>query len=245
MYKRAFLLLFSIVAMAGGMQAQTDSVPAAPAKATHWTFGLAAGIDRNYHQIDMSYMSDMKYDKYCEGITSAFSVTYNPWKWIGLRADVALVQKNYHLDHVSRVGERTIITQSTTENDYVNVPLVLDFSFGRAVRIHLMGGGYVGYWLSSHRTGKSYSLTYYSMGGDDSANDFDEDVPFNETRDNRLDAGFTWGVGAGVKVWRELRVNAEVRWYYGVLDIQNDYMRHLNPRYNTTLAFQGGVSWSL
>lgn len=240
------MLLLSVVAMAGGAQAQTDSVPAAPARATHWTLGLLGGLDRNYHQIDMSYMKDMKYDKFTDGFTYGISATYNPWKWIGLRLDMVLIGKNYHMDHVTVLSSTSqIITQTTTENLYFNAPLMLDLSFGRRVRVHVNGGGYVGYWLSSHRSGTSYSLTYYTLGGDKSANEFDEDVPFNETRDNRLDAGFTWGGGLSVNVWKGLNLSAEVRWYYGVLDIQNDYMRHLNPRYNTTIAYQGGITWSL
>ena len=232
--------------MAAGVQAQTDSVPAAtPARATHWTLGLLGGIDRNYHQVDMSYMKDIIYDKFTTGATLGLRATYNPWKWIGLRADVVLIEKNYHMDHVTkREYQQDIITQTTTENLYLNVPLMLDLSFGRRVRVHLSGGGYVGYWLSSHRSGTSYSMTYM-MYGDEESNTFDEDVPFNETRDNRLDAGFAYGGGLSVNIWKGLDVSAEVRYYYGVLDIQNDYMRNLNPRYNTTLAFQGSITWSL
>ena len=233
--------------MAAGVQAQTDSVPAAPsARATHWTLGFVGGVDRNYHQVDMSYMKDIIYDKFTTGSTLGLRASYNPWKWLGLRADVVLIEKNYHMDHVTRLSSTDqIITQTTTENLYFNAPLMLDLSFGRRVRVHLNGGGYVGYWLFSHRSGKSYSLTYYSLDGNESANEFDEDVPFNETRDNRLDAGFTWGGGLSVNIWKGLNVNAEVRYYYGVLDIQNDYMRNLNPRYNTTIAYQGSITWSL
>ena len=82
---------------------------------------------------------------------------------------------------------------------------------------------------------------------------FDEDVPFNDTRDQRLDAGLTFGAGVGTNVLgllggealQRLTLEFEIRWYYGMLDIQKDYMRNLNPRYNTTLAFQGGISYTL
>lgn len=236
-------------------QVSDDSVtpPADTPKTTHWTLGVLGGYDRNYHQIDMSYMKDMKYDKYAQGMTFGVQTAYNPWKWLAIRADVVLIDKNYHMDHVSqRQYQADIITQTTTENRYINVPLMLDLSIGRTVRLHVFGGGYVGYWLSSRRFGTSYSMTYMIYQSGDpydetvlASNNFDEKVPFNETRDNRLDAGFVYGAGLSVKAWKELTINAEARWYYGVLDIQNDYMRNLNPRYNTTFALQGGIAWSL
>lgn len=235
--------------LTGMLQAQTnsstDSTSTAAPRSYHWSLGLVGGMDRNYHQVNMSYMSDIKYDTYITGATFGIQATYNPWKWIGLRLDMVLIEKNYHMDHVSRMGQSVYaVTETTTENLYFNAPLMLDLSFGRRVRIHLNGGGYVGYWLSSHREGSSYSMTHMMYGTND-ADYFSEDVTFSEVRDNRLDAGFVWGAGLTVDVWKGLKVGAEVRWYYGVLDIQNDYMRNLNPRYNTTMAIQGGVTWSL
>ena len=241
-------LCFCLFQANAQMTGDSATTPTPAPHTTHWTLGVLGGYVRNYHQIDMSYMSDMKYDRFSLGSTFGIRATYNPWRWIGIRADVVLIEKNYHMDHVSHLEYRDdIITQTTTNNLYLNVPLLLDFSFGRRVRVHLSGGGYVGYWLSSHRKGMSYSMTYmlYPQERSVSYNEFDEDVPFNEKRDNRLDAGFAWGGGLSVRIWNELRVTAEARWYYGVLDIQNDYMRNLNPRYNTTFTLQGGVSWSL
>jgi hypothetical protein len=74
---------------------------------------------------------------------------------------------------------------------------------------------------------------------------FDEDVEFNDKRDNRIDKGFTWGAGISGWIKGRIEVGAEVRWYYGIEDIQKPYMRNLNPRYNTTFAIQGGVSYWL
>ena len=232
--------------------ADTASTPAAT-RQHHWSVGVTAGSDRNYHQVDMSYMKDIKYDKYTQGNTFGLHVQYNPVKWLGLRLDGVWIQKNYHMDHVSMIDNtRYATTYTTTDNNYINVPLTVDLSFGRLVRIHLTGGGYVGYWMTSHRTGSSFSMTHM-MYGDESTDTFDEDVPFNDTRDQRLDAGLTFGAGVGTNVLgllggealQRLTLEFEIRWYYGMLDIQKDYMRNLNPRYNTTLAFQGGISYTL
>ena len=43
----------------------------------------------------------------------------------------------------------------------------------------------------------------------------------------------------------KIEVGAEIRWYYSITDIQKPYMTNLNPRYNTAVAFQAGLSYWL
>ena len=71
------------------------------------------------------------------------------------------------------------------ENHYLQLPLMADFSVGsEVVRLHLMLGGYAGYWLSQCRTGYVYKST------DDPTPNRGYDLSFvNEGYDNRFDAG--------------------------------------------------------
>lgn len=231
------LLLF----LGGGLMAQQADTASAPQteKTKHFAVGATFGSARNYHIIDMSYMQDMQYDEFCSGYSYGLQFAYMPANWFALRLDAVLVDKDYSMNHIFQYENSSarVITNTYTDNQYLDVPLVADFSLGKAVRIHAFGGGYCGYWLSSHRSGVSHAMN----GGD--ANNFDEEVEFSEVRDNRVEYGFVYGGGLSCRLAGCVEVNAEAKWYYGVSDIQNDYQLYLNPRYNTTMVLQGGVRY--
>lgn len=242
--KFRFLAIFLILS-AGTLMAQesaADSASAASApRARHFAVGITGGIDRNYHSVDMSYMQDYKYDEYCSGTAFGLQLSYMPFNWLAVRGGAVLLDKDYSMNHIFQYeggsSSQRIVNNTYTANRYVNFPLIADLSFGRAVRLHAFGGGYYGYWLSSHRSGVSHS-----MGGGSSDN-FDEEVVFSPVRDNRQEYGFVYGGGVSAAFIRCLELFAEARWYYSVTDIQNPYQLQLNPRYNTTLVFQGGARY--
>lgn len=206
-------------------------------KPLHWNIGLVGGIDRNYHIVNMSYMNDYAYSKYAEGYSFGLQIGYTPAKWLTLRLDGVLIQKNYYRDHV--IVSSSLSYPDTTYNMYFNVPFVMQLNVGKTVRLHAFGGGYVGYLLSRDRSGATQGmngLVAYTES-------VDLDTQESQTRDNRLDAGFVYGAGLSTVILKRFEIGVEVRWYYGVLDIQKDYMAHLNPRYNTTFVMQGGLSY--
>ena len=234
----AIVCLLSFQAMAQADGDSTATSLTAP-QTYRWTLGAVGGLARNHHVIDMSYQNELKYDDYTNGYTAGVRASFQFFPWIALRADVVLIQKNYNFVHAVNTPNYSFSVNTATKNSYLNVPLMIDLSVGRKVKVHGMAGGYAGYWLKSHRSGVSYPITDVNTD-----KTFDEDVPFNEVRDNRFDAGFVWGAGVSAEISR-FELEVDVRWYYGVTDIQKNYMRHLNPRYNTTLVFQGGISYKL
>ena len=181
----------------------------------------------------------MKFDKYAAGSAFGISIGYAPLKWLSVNTGVVFIQKNYHMDHVFDYSTMHVSLPTTTTNEYLDIPLELKFSFGQKVKVHVFGGGYYGYWLKSHREGVTYSFS------NEKDNEYDEDVEFNEKRDNRVEYGFTYGGGISGRIRNRIEIGAEVRWYYAVTDIQKPYMRFLNPRYNTTFAVTVGVSYWL
>ncbi len=234
------LLLMCMVGI--GMQplaAQEEPAADSSPRVRHWVFGLNAGLDRNYHSVDMVYMTDMRFDKYREGSVFGFRIGYAPTKWLSINTGAVLIQKNYHMDHVFQYYNLRYSLPTTTTNQYVNVPLELRLSVGNTVKIHAFGGVFGGYWLSSHRSGTTYSFS------NDRNYEFDEDWEFNDKRDNRLETGFTWGAGISGMIIGRIEVGADIRWYYSTSDIQKPYMVNLNPRYNTAFAIQAGVSYWL
>ena len=240
--KKHIILLLSLLASATVLQAQNAEtlVPQegqAAEKHLYWSVGVTGGLDRNYHIVDMSYMNDFRYAKYAEGSSYGLQLGFTPVNWLTLRVDGVMLQKNYLRSHV--IGGTTTSLPDTTYNKYVNVPVVLMLNVGKTVRLHAFGGGYWGRWLESRRTG----ITYGMNGLQSYSEEVDFDSPESQVRDNRTDIGFVWGVGLSSVIKKRIEVGVEARWYYGVKDIQNDYMAHLNPRYNTTFVLQGGLGF--
>ena len=240
--KKNIILLLSLLTVATIVRAQ-DTEVAEPVggqtaeKHLYWSFGVTGGIDRNYHIVDMSYMNDYRYSKYAEGSSYGLQFGFTPVNWLTLRVDGVILQKDYSRSHV--IGGTTTSLPDTTFNKYVNVPVVLMFNVGKTVRLHAFGGGYWGRWLESRRSGITYSmngLTSYSE-------EVDFDSPESQVRDNRTDIGLVWGGGLSGVIKKRIEVGVEARWYYGLNDIQKDYMAHLNPRYNTTFVLQGELSF--
>lgn len=219
--------------------AQTSEPVQTPPRTRHWNVGLTAGIDRNYHIVDMVYMTDMKFDKYRVGSVYGLHIGYAPVSWLSFNIGAVMIQKNYHMDHVFQYYSIRYSLPTTTTNDYLNVPVEMKLSVGRTVKVHAFGGVYGGYWLRSHRKGVTYSFS------NDRECLFDEDIEFSDKRDNRIDKGFTLGAGISGKIINCIELGVEVRWYYGIEDIQKPYMRNLNPRYNTTFAIQAGLNYWL
>lgn len=240
--KKPLLLILTLLvlgAVSSHAQSDTSSKKSIPIR---WSLGICGGWAQNHHVIDMAYQTDIQYDKTASGYTAGLQSYCHFSNWFALRADLVWVQKNYNMTHnINYYSIRENVSTQTT-NDYLSVPLVAVFSVGKAFRLQAFGGGYVGYWLRSHRKGQSYSMTY-SMYDEKESNTFDEDMEFSQVRDNRFDAGLTWGAGLSGVIAKKIEIGAEIRWYYGLTDIQKQYMKNLNPRYNTTMVIQGGVGY--
>lgn len=235
----AFLIFACMTALLPAIaQSQpADTLAKAPVK--HWCFGITGGINRNYHNVDMVYMTDMRFDNYSPGSVVGLRLAYAPVSWLSINTGAVLIQKNYKMDHVFEYYNLRYGLTTSATNNYINVPLELRFSLGRKVKIHGFGGVFGGYWLSGHRTGTTYSFSnerYY---------DVDEDWEFNDKRDNRLETGLTWGAGLSGMIIGRIEIGADIRWYYSTSDIQKPYMVNLNPRYNTTVAVQASLSYWL
>ena len=98
--------------------------------------------------------------------------------------------------------------------------------------------------MSGSRSGQSYSLNYLLYGDISSTKFEDETWEFDSKRDNRFDAGLIAGAGITLELYRGLSLFAEGRYYYGLTDMQKQYMTFMVPHYNSTLAIQGGISYT-
>lgn len=235
----SFLLLMPLALQAQEAAAADQEAPAATQSSKHFSFGVLGGLDRNYHIIDMSYMDAYSYTPFAPGKSYGLQLGYSPWKWLTFRLDGVMLDKNYYRDHtLTNYGG---FYPDTTTNQYLNVPLVVMLNVGNTVRLHLFGGVYGGYWLSSHRKGRTMAV----FGSPEYDVDVDLDSPLSQRRDNRKDFGYTYGAGLSAIFAKMIELGVEIRWYYGIYDIQKEYMTNLNPRYNTTMVLQAGLNFWL
>ena len=94
--------------------------------------------------------------------------------------------------------------------------------------------------LNGNRNGAAIPL-----GNRNDDGSFAENYVFNSTRDNRFDAGIIFGTGLGIACSRVVDINIDLLNLYGLTDVQKNYMRQLNPHYNTTFVLQTGVTINL
>ena len=243
MKKNLFFTLFLSLLSVGFAQESDGTFRSTmfPSEAvSRFSVGLFGGVDNNTHVVNVGYATDMKYTS-MGGTTAGIAAVWHPTGWFALRADAAWVQKNYRLDRDSYYVS-FVYTEST--NNYLSVPIAAEISFGRTFRLVTRLGVYAGYWLSGQRVGQNLSVSYL-ISGDESYTYFDEEYSFDDERDNRFDAGLDFGVGLRLAIAKKIDLSVDLHWYYGLTDVQKNYMTNLNPRYNTTRALQFGVAYWL
>ena len=232
MRKRFFMLPLFVALCITGLKGMAQE---------KYAFGIAGGWVENTPVITMpNYADDMKYLKN-SGYTFGVTAKYNIKDWLAARADLLWVQKNYKMNRTA--NNNASILNSDYTNNYLSVPVMAQVQFGYAFKVFAYFGGYVGYWMSGKRSGQTYSMDYLLYGSEESTKYSDETWEFDSRRDNRFDAGLVYGLGISLNVYDKIVVSAEGRYYYGLTDVQKNYMENLVPHYNTTLAIQAGVSY--
>lgn len=204
--------------------------------AAQWNIGLQAGYTHNTLEIATGYAYDFNYQS-AGGFTVSVPVQYEFEDWFALQAELGFTQKNYEL---SRTVSTAANIHSRTTNSYLQLPVLASFSFGgKVVRGFTNLGIYAGYWINSHVKGTDREVFNPLTEGSHIYN-YDENVKFDNRRDNRFDLGLLAGVGVKVILNDMVQLLAEARFNYSLLDMQKNYMKELMPRHNNTFQFQIG-----
>jgi hypothetical protein len=179
------------------------------------------------------------------GASVGIPLLYQFESGFALGTGVLYVTKNYNF---GRTGEKNSfdsdVLRGVWTNGFVEAPLFVRYSLGtRQVRGFVDAGGFVGWWTSSHRKGMAMGMSLNTYNETVSFYPYDEDVSFDHQRDNRLQAGLLMGGGIAIRVG-PCDLFADVRWTYGLTDLQKNYQQNLVARYNNTVFLQTGVLFS-
>ncbi len=194
-----------------------------------WRVGANVGTDYNHYSLNTQYQNDVKFnDRW--GVNCGVMGQYDVLEWLGVRAELDWVQKNYH-------RERIIVNEQDYKmtNNYLLMPVMASMSFGgKQLRGFCNAGIYGGYWMNGYEKGtdaSSMTLVQYS---------FNQKYTFNDSRDQRWDFGYVGGLGIEYRFANCWAAQLEARYYYSVTStIKSDVVD--DNRYHSTLSLQAGI----
>ena len=203
-------------------------------EAQHGKFeiGLSAGGTLNIlHTKTIRSLS--KYE-HKAGFSVSVPMQYLVMNWLSVRLDLSCLQKNYAWSHDEFAAQ-------TTQNTYIQLPVLLHFSLGKnRFKFFANAGGFGGYLVNRKVNG--IILNIY-----DPLNNYqyNEKSEFDKRRDQRFEFGLLAGLGLEYFLKNQYRIFVEARYFYGCTDLQKDYMMNQMPRYNDTFLFQTGCLFNL
>lgn len=209
-----------------------------------WRIGGTVGATYNHYSIDTRYLSGIDYANAWGHIsildfevpvigTVGFIAQYDIFHWLGVRADLNLTSKSHKVE-IPQTG-----TNYKVHNGYIQLPIMASFRLGyKKIKGFCNLGIYGAYWANAIKNGKEGIIPSQFIN--------DGYADFYKCRDQRFDYGLVGGIG--VEWYFNLfkldwAWQIEARVYYSTQSTQKHYMRANDPRYNTTLALQGGLCY--
>ena len=187
-----------------------------------WKVGINGGASLNRYTVQQPY--ELWFDKYSWGTAIGVYGQYNITKYIGVRTEVNLTQKN------NRFRLFNDITHYKTTNIYLHLPVMATNTIHLGKWMFIFNYGIYGaYWLSS------------SASSDYDISDF---KGINNEYDNRVDFGLVGGIEAGLQLSNNLELLFETRCYYSTLSTKKKVKGIKYPEYNTTFVFMPSICYT-
>lgn len=222
-----------VLIIAGLLSAHTSAQDFGNTEAeSKWKIGVAVGYTNNSYSMNNSYQSDWQQSSR-GGVSLGLTGQYNVVDWFGVRMDLQWMQRNYRNSRAMQVDEYNYT------NDYMQIPLMADFSFGgRKLRGFFDAGVYCGYWLSSRVKGMGTNVL-----NNVTAEHISQSNMINSKRDNRMVFGYVGGVGLEYRFLPQWSCQLECRYYYDATSQVKQYQYIKDYRYNGTLVIQAGAAY--
>lgn len=189
--------------------------------------GILLGDSRNKLRIEkIDNLSGAWYSAH--GIDAQLLLGYQFNRWFGIRTAAQFVNKNY----ATNLKFHQKKYETTYNNLYLQAPLLMDFSVGgRNARLHIMLGGYCGYWMTQYRHGYIYSPNGTSGIGYKSG--------FEEGYNEHLDGGAAAGLGLTFRLSPACLLHLEGTYYHGLMSTTVAP----NSTFNRSYTLDMGISY--
>ncbi len=189
-----------------------------------WSVGVIGGGSMNWQTREAGYAYDMSFSGGWGGYAGV-STTYMLYNWLSVRADLMFVQKNHSMHRMAPYLQ-THDVHSDYTNNYIQLPVMADWTFGDVVRCHILTGAYAGFWAG----GEVKRTTLLTPDPRKAPYEFTPD-------DNRYDGGLVGGVGVSWDPWQFLRLGVETILYYSMSNTIRQQPLMYDHRYHNTVVF--------
>jgi len=207
------------------------------------TLGVEAGVTNNSPATNIANTASTALATgwgYAIGLTLQQKIN----AWLSLVALPDLTGKNYALNGTDvRTG-----VYEKIHNTYLQLPLMVQFSYGRKIQPFINAGPYIGYWLSGRVKGAMpdiFSATNTGALQSFQLIEYNTQYNFDSRRDARWEFG--WQAGGGIQYCLNHRYTLFLacRYYQALTDQQKKYMIHQVPFYNRAWTVLFGALMTL
>lgn len=196
-----------------------------------FVLGLQGGA--GYSNIDISNSNSPEYKEPDIGFIVGINLMYHFNNTISLRTGLNFERKSFKYKDFPIVG--LFSTKYATDIwafDYLVLPIMGQYSFGKKKNVYIMGGMFSGFLYNNQYSRKNY---YSNATEIYRFNDFIE-------RFNRFEFGITSGVGFSLPLDNKLLISFEIRNNYGLTNIKKS---DINTFYSNTIIGIFGISYKI
>jgi hypothetical protein len=237
MFLRKALLLLLFVITAPTIKAQSS-------------IGLETGLSAGYLNTSIANR-EFSAITYRVGYSVAIPFEYKLNKWLSLKTDPGILQKNYSISRTDSLSG----AYTSFINTYLQVPIIAKVILFHKKKLTFFAnaGFYYGYWLvakqrgeepdiftateSNNSSGQTSSLIHYTS--------FDQKYKINEQIDNRSEWGWIAGAGVQKQINQQYIVYASLQIEEAFTQQQKNYEINQIPQYNETYTLSIGAMFLL
>jgi hypothetical protein len=212
------------------------------AEMRRWFIGAEGGYAYNTLYTETGYRPFSQYES-GHGFRVGIPVRFVIFDWLALQSGVQFIQKNYSS---VRTNDDKIYANYT--NSFIEFPLLVQVSTKVGIddlRLFATAGAELGVWVAQHQEGSAAIIALPGYNDDRDTSDikyqsFNEDIAWNDTRDNRFTASLVAGLGVAYTL-KPCTFYIEGRYHFGLTDLEKAYQRNKAPRINDTVSVSAGV----
>jgi hypothetical protein len=211
-----------------------------------WFIGVEGGWTYNMIYSSTGYRPFSEYQG-GHGFDVGIPIRFVIFDWLAVQSGAQFIQKNYSY---IRIDDDKVYR--TWTNSFLEFPILGQVSIGlgnktlqKQLRLFASLGVELGVWLNQHLKGSQPTFNIPGYGDTGRSDDnyyqgYEEDVPWNDKKDNRFDVALLAGAGAQYSL-EPCTFFVEGRFYYGLTDLEKQYQRNQTPHFNDTIVVSAGV----